>query len=191
MGYDPNKKDSLDQWRKRIGKANADHITKTAGEYGNALHACAEYYLSNNDSMLELEKKNSNLIVRNMFSALKSKLDLYVDNIHALEVPLYSDILKTAGRTDCIALWNGELAIIDFKNSKKKKKREWIQNYVNQATCYAIMAEEFLGVLVTKIVIPICYYDGTIDIFVGDTKNHYSDMRGQIDFYYKNHPEMV
>lgn len=191
MGYSPEKDAAISRWKKRVGEKNADHIRNTASQFGNSLHNSAEYYLSNQTDKLHEELKSAHLIAKQMFFTLKTKLDLYVDNIHSLETPMYSDILRTAGRTDCIAEWNGVLSVIDFKNSKKKKKQEYIQDYIYQTTCYACMAKEFLKIPISQIVIPICYYDGSIDVFVGKTNDHYSGMKRQIDFYYENHPEML
>ena len=76
-----------------------------------------------------------------LFYQIKPYLDS-IDNIHALEDPLSSSLLKMAGRVDCIAEYKGELAIIDFKTSSKTKREEWIDNYFAQETAYAIMFQE-------------------------------------------------
>jgi ATP-dependent exoDNAse (exonuclease V) beta subunit len=47
-----------------------------------------------------------------------------MNNVYAQEVPLYSDQLKVAGRVDLIAEWGGQLAIVDFKTSRKPKERK-------------------------------------------------------------------
>lgn len=87
------------------------------------------------------------------FSSIKSALDLYVDNIRGIELPLYSHTLKTAGRTDLVAEYKDKLSVIDFKTSKKKKSAEDILGYFLQSTCYAMMYEELYGEPVDNIAI--------------------------------------
>ena len=62
-----------------------------------------------------------------------------IDNVYAQEVPLYSKLLKLAGRVDCVAEYKGKLSIIDFKGSTREKRISDIDNYFQQATAYAIM----------------------------------------------------
>ena len=68
-----------------------------------------------------------------LFLTAKDKIDS-INNIHALEKALYSNYLGIAGRVDCIAEYDGELAIIDFKTSKKPKPEKWIEQYFVQET---------------------------------------------------------
>ena len=70
-------------------------------------------------------------------------------------MPLYSDYLGVAGRVDCVADWNGRLAVIDFKTSKKPKKKEWISSYFMQAAAYCVMWEERTGIPIDKTVIVV------------------------------------
>ena len=86
-----------------------------------------------------------------MFCQIRPYLDK-INNIHALEAPLYSKTLKLAGRVDCIGEYEGELAIIDFKTSSKTKREEWIQDYFSQEVAYAIMFQELTGLKVKKLV---------------------------------------
>ena len=87
-----------------------------------------------------------------------------IDNIHLLESPLYSDYLRVAGRVDCIAEFDGELAVIDFKTATREKKEEWIENYFVQETAYAVMYYERCGVKVDKIVTLIAIEDGATQV---------------------------
>ena len=76
----------------------------------------------------DIDKYNPLPVIKFLFLAAKPYLDR-INNIHALEKSLYSDYLGLAGRVDCIAEYEGELAVIDFKTSKKIKPEEWIENY--------------------------------------------------------------
>ena len=75
-----------------------------------------------------------------------------VDNIHLLEGVLYSHRLGTAGRVDCVAEWEGELSIIDFKTSRTEKRKDWITDYFLQETAYALMFGEMYNLKIKKIV---------------------------------------
>ena len=149
-------------WRNKIGETEANRITARATQRGTAFHNLAEDYFKgelNTDKYLE----NNPLSVR-MFQAAKSTLN-QINNIHCLETFLYSHYLGLAGRVDCIAEFNGELAVIDFKTSTKEKKEEYIENYFVQETAYAAMFLERSGIEVKKIVTLIATEEGSIQVF--------------------------
>ena len=149
-------------WRRKIGETEANRITARATQRGTAFHNLAEDYFKgelNTDKYLE----NNPLSVR-MFQAAKSTLN-QINNIHCLETFLYSHYLGLAGRVDCIAEFDGELAVIDFKTSTKEKKEEHIENYFVQETAYAAMFLERSGIEVQKIVTLIATEEGSIQIF--------------------------
>jgi genome maintenance exonuclease 1 len=106
-----------------------------------------------------------------------------IDNIHALEMPLYSKLLKLAGRVDCIAEYDSELAIIDFKGSTKEKRREDIDNYFLQATAYSIMWKERTGMPIKKLVILISCEDGRTQIFEGNPVDYVPMLKSAIEKY--------
>ena len=87
-----------------------------------------------------------------MFNSIKFLLD-DIDNIHALETPLYSDHLEIAGTVDCIAEFQGKLSIIDFKTASKPKDRDDIHNYFMQCAAYSVAFEELTKIPVTRLVI--------------------------------------
>ena len=99
-----------------------------------------------------------------MFQSAKTTLDR-IDNIHCLETFLYSHYLGLAGRVDCIAEFDGELAVIDFKTSTKEKQEHWVEQYFVQETAYAAMFLERTGIEVKKIVTLIAVEDGSIQVF--------------------------
>ena len=91
------------------------------------MHTLTEHLLKND------ELPTGSVKPMGEFLYLIAKDDLKkIDNIHALESSLYSLRLGIAGTVDCIAEYNGELAIIDFKTSKKPKPRKWIDHYFVQ-----------------------------------------------------------
>jgi len=150
------------KWRKKIGETEANRITARATQRGTAFHAITEDYIK---GQLDLNRylENNPLSVR-MFQSAKSELNR-INNIHCLETFLYSHYLGLAGRVDCIAEFDGELAVIDFKTSTKEKKEEYIENYFVQETAYAAMFLERSGIEVKKIVTLIATEEGTIQVF--------------------------
>ena len=107
-----------------------------------------------------------------LFVAAKDKLD-NINNIHALEKSLYSDYFGIAGRVDCIAEYNGELAVIDFKTSTKIKPEKWIEQYFVQETAYACMYYEMTGEIVKKIVTIMVAENGECVVYEKTNKSDY------------------
>ena len=103
-----------------------------------------------------------------------SKTDLKrINNIYALEGSLYSKQLGIAGTVDCIAEYDGELAIIDFKTSKKPKPREWIEHYFVQCMAYGCMLYELTGISVKKLVIIMACENGECVVYEERDKAKY------------------
>ena len=150
------------EWRTKIGEDEANRITARATQRGTAFHSIAEDYINGE---LDLDKylDNNPLSVR-MFQSAKTTLDR-IDNIHCLETFLYSHYLGLAGRVDCIAEFDGELAVIDFKTSTKEKKEDWVEHYFVQETAYAAMFLERSGLEVQKIVTLIATEEGSVQVF--------------------------
>jgi genome maintenance exonuclease 1 len=136
-------------WRKRIGEEEANKISKKATSRGTRIHKLCEDYIDN----AELD---SNVSFNDSDNFIKLVPELHkIDNVVMQEERLYSDFLQMAGTVDCVAEYEGKLAIIDFKTSTKLKKQEYIKGYLCQATAYAIMFEERFGISVPRTVIII------------------------------------
>lgn len=146
------------KWRKRIGEAEADKITRQATSRGTDMHTLVEYHLKNEDL------PNVQPLSEFLFKIAKEELNK-INNIHALESSLYSKVLGIAGTVDCIAEYNGELAIIDFKTSKKPKPREWVDHYFVQCCAYACMLYELTGIVVKKFVILMSCENGECIVY--------------------------
>lgn len=157
-----NKSDGIQKWVDRVGKETAEVIKMRSANIGTTVHELTEDYLKNKLSNMVLMKQMPDR--RFMFLKFRDTLNR-IDNIHHLEIPLYSNILKVAGRCDCIAEFDGKLSIIDFKTSKSEKKEEWIENYFLQTTFYAMCVYEMFGVEIRDIVILITCRDGTQQVF--------------------------
>jgi len=159
-------------WRKRVGNEKADKITKAATTRGTDMHTLTEYYLKNEDL------PNVPPISEFLFKIAKRKLNL-INNIYALEGPLYSRQLGIAGTVDCIAEYDGELAIIDFKTSKKPKPREWIEHYFVQAMAYGCMLYEMKGIPIKKLVIIMACENGECVVYEETDKAKYIKLLGE------------
>jgi hypothetical protein len=155
-------KDKILEWRKRVGEEEANRVSARASGRGTRVHKLCENYLNNEDDFA----RNTMPDALVMFKSIQPILDQYVNNIHALEIPLYSNHLKVAGRVDCIAEFDGKISIIDFKTSSKPKETKWILNYFMQCAAYAVMYEERTGVSVPRIVIVIAVDSEEPQIFV-------------------------
>lgn len=145
-------------WRKRIGEAEANRITRRATSRGTATHSLIENHLLNKE--VEFDKPSPKMLFLQSKETLKN-----INNIYALEESLYSEELGVAGTVDCIAEYNGELSIIDFKTAEKPKPRDWIENYFVQAAAYACMFFERTGIPVKKLVIIMTCENGDVTVY--------------------------
>ena len=153
-------------WRKKVGEEEANRITRKATKRGTDMHTLTEHYLKNED-LPEVPP-----ISEMLFKIAKSKLNL-INSIYTLEGSLYSKQLGIAGTVDCIAEYNGELSIIDFKTSKKPKQREWIDHYFVQAMAYGCMLYELTGISVKKLVIIMACENGECIVYEEYDKTKY------------------
>ena len=146
-------------WRKKVGEEEADKITRQATSRGTDMHTLVENHLYNVQELPKVQPLSEFL-----FKIAKPELNK-INNIHALESSLYSKVLGVAGTVDCIAEYNNELAIIDFKTSKKPKPVEWIEHYFVQCAAYACMLYEMTGIKVKKFVILMSCENGECIVY--------------------------
>tara|TARA_R110000851_G_scaffold137589_1_gene273581 strand:- start:167 stop:835 length:669 start_codon:yes stop_codon:yes gene_type:complete len=160
-------KEGIIKWRKRVGEEQATKITTQASTRGTAVHKICEDYINNDDSYLNKQMPGN----IQSFNDIKPIIDSSINNVVMQECPLYSDFLEVAGTVDCIAEWNGKLSIIDFKTSRKPKKKEWIDNYFMQTAAYAVMFEERTKQPVEQLVILITVDGEDPQIFIEKRDN--------------------
>ena len=153
-------------WRKKVGEEEAEKITKAATSRGTDMHSLVENYLDNKDLPSVAPMADF------LFKIAKTNLNR-INNIYALEGSLYSKQLGIAGTVDCIAEYDGELAIIDFKTSKKPKPREWIEHYFVQCMAYGCMLYELTGISVKKLVIIMACENGECVVYEERDKSKY------------------
>lgn len=170
----------LEEWRERVGDAEVARVQRVASQRGTAVHDMAEKYLLNDPDW----KKGQMPISIMSFNKIRPYLDEHVGLIAGLELPLYSDKLRVAGRTDLIAKWDGVWSIIDFKTSRVIKTKEDIINYFLQASCYSYMFYERTGMLIKNIVILMTVDEGNAIVFkesVGDYIEEFIRIRRSVD----------
>ena len=155
------------KWRKKVGEDKANEITRKATSRGTDTHTLIEHYLLNEETLPEVQPISDFL-----YKIAKPTLN-NIDNIHALEGSLYSKQLGVAGTVDCIAEYDGELAVIDFKTSAAPKPRDWIDGYFVQATAYACMYYELTGISVKKLVIIMTCENGDCVVYEERDKAKY------------------
>lgn len=160
---------SINKWRNRVGKEKAQSISNKAATKGTRYHKLVEDYLNNE---LDLEIYQDQPLPVYMFHSSKDILDR-INNIYLQEAALYSDRLSIAGRVDCIAEFDGDLSIIDFKTSIKPKKEEYMYDYFVQECAYACMLQECYGISVKKLVTIVSCQDGSTQVSEQNPKKEY------------------
>jgi len=147
--------ESIAKWRARVGEDEANKISTRASRRGTAVHELVEKYLDNCP-----DYRNGYMpSTIGSFLTIKGVLDERVGKIYAQECPLYSNHLRLAGRVDCIAEFDGKVSVIDFKTSRKAKRRNYIKNYFAQEAAYSIMWEERTGMPIEQLVTIIAVDD--------------------------------
>lgn len=153
-------KEFFAKWRKKVGEDKANEITRKATSRGTDFHTLTEHLLKND----ELPSGSVQPLSEFLYLIAKDELK-NINKIHGLETALYSKELGVAGTVDCIAEYNDELSIIDFKTSKKAKPRDWIDHYFVQCAAYACMLYEMTGIIVKKFVIIMACEDGDCVVY--------------------------
>ena len=139
--------DAIRAWRLRVGEEEANKVGHRASNRGTAVHSIIEGYLKNEPTDDYLPH------IKQSLQNLRPILDQSIGKIFGLETALFSGYLGMAGRCDCVAEFDGVPSIVDFKTSKRVKKKENISNYFAQMSAYAIMFEERTGMPITNTVI--------------------------------------
>ena len=135
---------AIDAWRKRVGDAEANRITKESTDIGTAMHSCFEMFLKGESlptAITEEEKKG-----QAMFNAGKLQISRFVGEVVAQETIVWSDVLKVAGQFDLLCKnRKGELVLVDFKSTKKRKTKAHADNYRLQTAFYRQCIKERFG----------------------------------------------
>lgn len=147
--YEMISKTKIQAWRKRVGAEKANRISAQASSRGTSVHNALEKYLLGDESYLEGVSQDNKEVLALAIPEINEK----IDNIRGVELKMWSDDLRLAGTSDLIAEYEGELSIIDWKNSTYVKKDEYLKSYILQGTAYARMLYEMYGIIPKNIVI--------------------------------------
>lgn len=145
---------ALAEWKKRVGEQRAQQITTEAAGRGTRMHKWLENYVQTGDPGSPGTHPESQRSHRMAMKIIESGF-ASVSEVWGNEVPLYFPELY-AGTTDCVGVHNGSEAILDFKQSNKPKRREWIDDYFLQLTAYALAHNEVHGTNIRKGVVMMC-----------------------------------
>ena len=156
-------KSHLIAWRKRVGEKKAQEIVTEAAGVGTRMHKYLEDYIETG----EWPDPGSNPYAQQahmMATQIKEKAMVDVDEIWGSEVPLYVPNIY-AGTTDLVGVYKGQPCIMDFKQSNKPKKEEWIVDYYLQLVAYAEAHNEIYGTNIREGHIFMCCRDLTYQQF--------------------------
>ena len=184
------KRESLAKWRERVGEAEATRIVDSAGARGTAMHKILEKYVLGEGYLDEttVGKQAHNMALQVIQSGLSNITEYY-----GTECTLYYPGLY-AGQTDLVAIHKGEDAIIDFKQTNKPKRREWIEDYCLQLAAYAMAHNFIYKTKITKGVVMMCSKDNYYQEFViegAEFQKYKHNFLRRVDEYYKTRSKEI
>ena len=178
------KRQKLADWRKRVGEDSATRIVDSAGARGTAMHKILEEYIKG-DGYMDLTTVGQE--AHNMAKVVIEQGLSNITEVFGLEATLYYPGLY-AGATDLIALHKGDLAICDFKQTNKPKRREWIEDYCIQLAAYTMAHNYVYKTNISKGVIMMCSKDNYYQEFIIqglEMKKYMHQWLKRIDEYYE------
>ena len=147
------KKQSLNDWKKRVGEEQAQQIVTEAANVGTLMHGILEHWVKN-----ETHDPGNNFIhqqAKRMAQTVIDNIEPHLNEVWGSEVNLYYPGLY-AGTTDLLGVWKGNPAVMDFKQTNKPKKREWIEDYFMQAAAYGMAHNELYNTNIERAAIFMC-----------------------------------
>ena len=182
LGKQPGKQKGLQEWRERVGVAQAQIISGKAARRGSVFHNIVENYLQDENIS---DFKQQNFMAWCMFGEMKSHLDEKINEVVLQEQTMFSSKFKVAGRCDLIGVYKDKLSVVDFKTTTTTKKEEWIGDYFIQCAAYASMFEEHTGEPVEDVVIMMVAEDGEVQLFEKKTADYLPQLEVLMDDFYE------
>ena len=178
------KRESLQAWRDRVGDENATRIVDESAARGTAMHKILEKYILQQGyiDLTTVGQQAHNMAIRVIEQGLSN-----VPEYYGTECTLYYPGLY-AGQTDLVAVHKGKDAIIDFKQTNKPKKREWIEDYCLQLAAYAMAHNFIYRTKIDKGVIMMCSKDNFYQEFIIqglEMKKYMHEFLRRVDQYYE------
>ena len=178
------KTESLAAWRLKVGEDSAARIVDEAAARGTAMHKILEKYILQEGylDLTNVGKQAHNMAMQVIQQGLSNVTEFY-----GSECTLYYPGLY-AGQTDLIANHKNEMAVIDFKQTNKPKKREWIEDYCLQLAAYGMAHDFVYKTAITKAVIMMCSKDNYYQEFIiegAEYRKYKHKWLRRVDEYYK------
>ena len=178
------KRASLERWKQNVGEQTAENIKNTAANRGSIMHHIIEsYLLGQRHADLSDLGQQAGVMAQTIYN---EGLEGCMDEIWGSEVALYYPELY-AGATDLVGVYEGKEAIVDFKQSNKPKKREYVDDYFTQLVAYAMAHNTIYDTKINKGVVLMCTKDNYFQRFVleGQEFNRYVwQWLRRVDEYY-------
>ena len=184
----PEKREALLRWRQSKGEEEATRIVDESAARGTAMHKILEMYILEQGYLDETNvgKQAHNMALQVINGGLSNVTEYY-----GTECTLYYPGLY-AGQTDLVGIHKGQDAIIDFKQTNKPKKREWIEDYCLQLAAYAMAHNFIYKTKITKGVVMMCSKDNYYQEFViegNEFQEYKHNFLRRVDEYYKSRPK--
>src|SRR5574344_107252 len=168
----------LEEWRKRVGYEEADRIIKESQDIGNSLDGLILESFKDDFVEKDYLGEQGFYLFKQLSNSLRKIKPI------ALQLKIWSEKYKIMGYLDCLGYYNGELSLIDFKNSRRKKLPDHYHNYLLQCTMYCIILKVLLNIEVKQIVLLIGVRDSASpQIVVERTKNYVKEAYSRIVQY--------
>ena len=185
------KRQALADWKARLGDTAADRVRDTAALRGTAMHTYLDAYIrgTGHKDLTSVGKEAEPMAQKIISDGLTD-----LNEIWGTEVTLYYPDLY-AGATDVVGIYNGRESIIDFKQTNKPKRREWIEDYFIQIGAYAMAHNYIYRTKIQSGIILMCSKDGFFQKFEVSDKEFVGYQHAflkKVDQYYKNvskHPK--
>ena len=178
------KRQSLQKWRQRVGEQEAENIKNTAAARGTLMHSFLEYYVRG-DKLLDLSDEGQ--VASGMGQIIIDQGLKEMEEVWGSEVTLFYPGLY-AGSTDLCGVYGGRESIVDFKQTNKPKRREWVEDYFVQLAAYAMAHDVVYKTCIDQGVILMCSKDGYFQKFTSNGKEFTSykhKFLAKVDQYYK------
>lgn len=172
-------REAIQAWRARVGEEEANKVSRIASGRGTAVHDLLERYVNNDPDFAKGVMPH----ILQSFKDVQEQLDTRLTKVYSQEAPLYSNHLGLAGRVDCVGVWDGKDSIVDYKTSRKLKKKEWVKGYFMQCCAYAIMWEERTGMPITQLVVLIAVDNEEPQVFIEHRDNWVKPLLDVIEQY--------
>ena len=171
------KQESLQSWKDQ--ETAAQYITEESAIIGTQTHKLIENHL-NGITQTDEVRLLSVAHFNNLLPFIQK-----INDIHGTELRLYSNEMKLAGMSDCIAKYDGELSIIDYKTKRSNQQEEWMTDHFIQGAAYAAMFKELSGIEVKQVVILVSSEKNTRMEFVKNTEEYKDLLTQRLNQFYE------